>query len=77
MGINCTICEILNKYFKYTNKPRKILEDKYDSQFKNYRDIKQEDKQKYVVDKISKLPIHEKLQKLNVDKVLMDFDATS
>ena len=37
------ICEILEKYFEYTNKQRKLIENEYDSQIDNYRDINQED----------------------------------
>ena len=35
LGVNGNICEILDKYFEYTNKHRKIIEDEYDSQFKD------------------------------------------
>ena len=31
---NGVICEILNQYFEFTNKHRKIIEDEPDSQFK-------------------------------------------
>ena len=70
------ICEILDNHFEFINKHRNIIEDEYDSQFKGYRDINQDEKAKYVSDKLIKLPIHENLQKLNFIKVIMDFDAT-
>ena len=56
---------------------RKTIENEYDSQFKDSRDFNQEDKEKHVDIKLSELSIHEKLQKLNLYKVMMDFDATS
>ena len=71
------IYEILDKYFEYTNKQRKILEDEYDSQFQDYRDIIQEERTKYINHELSKLSIHEKLGDLNLDIVLIYFDATS
>ena len=40
------ICEISNKYFELTSKHRKINEDKYDSQYKDYRDSNQDKKAK-------------------------------
>ena len=46
-----------------------------DSQFKDYKDINQDGK-KYNNDKLNKIRIHQKLQKLNLDNVMMDFDAT-
>ena len=77
INVNGNTCEVLDKYLEYTNKKRKIIEDEYDSQYKDYGDINQEDKEKYLNEKLSKLPVHEKLQELNLNDVLMDFDATS
>ena len=56
---------------------KKIRENEYDSQFKDYRDTSQDEKLKYVNDKLSKLATHKKLQKLNLNDGMMDFDATS
>ena len=74
---NDNVCEIVNKYFEHTNEQRKILEDEYDSQFKDYRDIDEEDRTENIKKELNKLPIHKKLQKLNLNDVMMDFDATS
>ena len=71
------VCEIIDKYFEYTNKQRKILEDEYDSKFKDYRDIDIEERTEHINKELNKLPIHKKLQKLNHNDVTMDFDATS
>ena len=35
LGVDGNICEILDEFFEYTNKHRKRLEDKYDSQYKD------------------------------------------
>ena len=79
LGINdnVNVCEIIDKYFEYTNKQRKIIEDEYDSKFKDYRDIDVEEKTEHINKELNKLPIHKKLQKLNHNDVMMDFDATS
>ena len=77
LDVNVSICEFLNKYFEYTSNPRKTLEDEYESQFEDNRDIKQNEKSKHFNDKLSKLPMHEKLLKLNLDNVVVDFDASS
>ena len=42
--INCIICEISDKNFEQIKKHRKIMEDDYDSQFDDYRDITQEER---------------------------------
>ena len=75
--VNCNICEILDEYSEFPDIHRKKIEDDYDSKFKVYTDINQEEKSKYVNVKFSKLPIHEKFQKKDHDNVIIDFEATS
>ena len=74
---NDNVCEIIDKYFEYTNKQRKIIEDEYDSKFKDYRDFDVEEKTEHINKELNKLSIHKKLQKLDINDVMMDFDATS
>ena len=74
---NDNVCEIINKYFEYTNEQRKIIEDEYDSQFKDYRDNDEEERSEHIIKELNKLLIHKKLQKLNQNDVMMDYDATS
>ena len=75
--INDNVCEIIDKYFEYTNEQRKLLEDEYDSKFNDYRDINEEERTEHINKELNKLPIHKKLQKLNHNDVMMAFDATS
>ena len=75
--INENICEIIDKYFEYTNEKRKIIEDENDSQFEDYRDIDVEEKTEHINKELNKLSVHKKLQKLDINDVMMDFDATS
>ena len=70
------ICELLGKYIEYTNEQAEIIESEKDSQFKDYRDNDEEEKTEHINKELSKLPIHKKLQKLNLNDVMMDFDAT-
>ena len=74
---NDNVCEIINKYFEYTNEKRKILEDEYDSHFNDYRDNDGQERTEHINKELNKLPIHKKIQKLNLNDVMMDFDATS
>ena len=69
------MCETINKNFDYTNEERKILEDKDDSQFNDYRDNDEEARTEHINKELNKLPIHKKIQKLTVNDVMMDFDA--
>ena len=74
---NDNVCEIIDKYFEYTNKQRTIIEDEYNSKFKDYRDIDVEERTEHINKELNKIPIRKKLQKLNHNDVMMDFDATS
>ena len=77
LGVNGNISEFLDKYFEYTNKQRKMVADEYDSQFKDYRDNDEEDKNKHINKELNELAKHRQLQKLNLNDVMMGFDATS
>ena len=74
---NDNICETLEKDFEYTNEQRKIKENENDSQFNDYRDNDEEERTEHINKELNKLPIQRKLQKLNPNDVMMDFDATS
>ena len=76
LNVNGNVCEIIEKFFEYTNKHRKRLENEYVSPFKGYRDIIQDERTTCINNKINKLTIHKNLQKLNLIDVMMDFDAT-
>ena len=77
LNVKGNICEILEKYPEYTNKQTKIIESGYDSQFKGYRDNDEEERTEHINKEFNKLPIHKKLQKRNLNDLMMDFDATS
>ena len=44
LEVNGNDCEILDKYFEFTKKHKKIIENEYDSQFEDYQDIDKEEK---------------------------------
>ena len=77
LNVQGNICEVMEKYFEYKNKHRNIKENENHSKFDDYRDINEEERTNYINKKLNKLPRHEKLQKLNLDDVMMDFDVTS
>ena len=63
LNVKGNVCQILDKYFNYTNKDRKTIKNEYDSQYKDYRDIKQEEGTYYINNKHSKLIKHNKITK--------------
>ena len=70
-------CDILEKYFEFLNKYEKQYGKEFDSNYDDYRDINQKEKEKYVNKKLNILSIHKELSKLDLKKTQMDFDATS
>ena len=62
LNVNGKICDISDKYFEYTNKHRKIIEDENNSKFDNYRDYVEEERTKHVNKEFNKLTYHKKLQ---------------
>ena len=78
IDFNGNVCEILEKYFEYINKHRKVIQGEYDSQFNDYRDNDEEGRNEHIKKEINKLPRHKTLQRLNLNvDVMMDYDATS
>ena len=74
---NGNVCDILEKYFEFLNKYEKEYEKEFDSNYGDYRDINQKEKEKYVNKKLNMLPIHKELSKLDLNKTQMCYDATS
>ena len=67
----------LINFSEFIEKRGKIMEDEIDSQFKGHRDINQDEKENHFNNKLSILTIQEKIKTLNLDDVMMDFDASS
>ena len=60
LNVNGNVCEIVDKYFEYTNKYRKIIEDAYDLQFDDYRNNDAEERTEHINKELNKLPINKK-----------------
>ena len=71
------MCQILDKNFENINKHRKILENEYDSQFEGYGVVKQEDRTNHINNKLCNVTIHQKIKKIDLKEIGMDYDATS
>ena len=69
--------DIIEAYLKYKNKHFEIFETEYENQFDEYRDEDVEEKEKYLNEKLSQLPIHQLIKQKKLDELLWDFDAVS
>ena len=61
----------------YKNKHFKILEKEDENQFNDYRDVIEDEKQKYKKEKLSQLPVHQLIKQIKLYELLWDFDAVS
>ena len=62
---------------KYKKKYCDIYKKEYESQFNDYRDENEDDKENYINKKLGDLKIHKLLKQINLIDLLWDFDATS
>ena len=59
------------------NKHFKIFEKEYENQFDDYRDEDIDEKENYINEKLSQLPIHRLIKQIKLDELVWDFDASS
>ena len=64
-------------YLIYKNKHFNICEKEYENQYNDYRNEDEEEKEKYINEKTSQLPIRQLLKQKKLDELLWDFDAVS
>ena len=62
---------------KYKNEQLKFIKKDYEGKFDDYREIDEEEMNKYINKKLGEFPIHKLLQELGLNDLLWDFDAVS
>ena len=71
-----TVYNTIEAYIEYKNKHFKIFEKEYEDHFDDYRDENTEEKENYINEKLSQLPIHQLIKQIKLEELLWDFDAT-
>ena len=71
------IYDIIEEYLRYKKKLYKKFEKEYESQFNDYRHENEEEKQRYINEKLSNLRLHKLTQRTELVHLLWDFDAVS
>ena len=69
--------EKIEAYMKYKKEHFKIFEKEYKNQFIDYRNENIEEKEKYINENLSYLPIHHLINQLKIFELLWDFDCVS
>ena len=77
LAVKGSVYDTIEAYMEYKNKHFKIFEKEYENQFDDYRDEDIDEKEKYINEKLSQLPIHQLIKRIKLIELLWDFDATS
>ena len=77
LNVKGNIYDIMEAYLNYKNKHFKILGKEYENQLNDYRDEDDEEKEKFINEKLSQFAIHQLIKRIKLDELLWDYDANS
>ena len=77
LNVKGNVYHTIEGYMNYKNKLYKKFDMEYESIFSDYRDENLEEKQKYIKEKLSDLPIHQLIRQIKKIELLWDFDCVS
>ena len=77
LGVKGNLYDIIEEYLRYKKKYYDIYNIEYENQFKNYRDEDEDEKEKYIDEKLGELRLHKLLKQIKLIHLLWDFDAVS
>ena len=79
LGVNkdANLYEVIEECSSYKKKDYEKYEKEYENQFNEYSFENGEDKERYIIQKLSSLRLHKLLQRLELVHLLWDFDANS
>ena len=77
LNIEGNFYDKVEAYMNYKNEHFKIFEKEYENQFDDYRKENIEEKETFINENISNLPIHQLLKQLKLIDLLWDFDCVS
>ena len=77
LAVKGTVYDTIEAYMEYKNKHFKIFEKEYENQFDDYRHENVEEKEKYIIEKLSELRLHKIIKRIELIELLWDFDAVS
>ena len=77
LAVKGTVYDTIEAYMEYKNKHFKIFEKEYEDHFEDYRLENEEEKQKYINEKLSNLRLHKIIKRIELIHLLWDFDGVS
>ena len=76
LNVRRNFYDIIEAFFNYKNNHFRLIGKEYESKFDDYRNEDAE-KEKFINEKLSKLPIHQLIKQMKLDELLWDIDAVS
>ena len=73
LAVKGTVYDTIEAYMEYKNKLFKIFEKEYEDQFDNYRDKNVEEKEKFIIEKLSNLRLLKIIKRIQLIHLLWDF----
>ena len=70
LAVKGTVYATIEAYMEYRNKQFKIFEKEYENQFNYYRLEKEDEKQKYISEKLSNLRLHKMIKRIELIHLL-------
>ena len=67
---NGNIYDIIEADLEYKNKYTKVCEKEYESKLNDYREENVDEKEKFIKEKLSQLPIQQLLKRINLDELV-------
>ena len=77
LGVKGNTYDNIEEYLRYKKKHYEIFEKEYENQFNDYRDENEDEKQKFINEKLSNLRLHKITKPIELIHLLWDFDAVS
>ena len=70
LNVRGIIYDIIDAYLNFKNKHLKFYKKEYENQFNDCRDVDENEKQKYIIEKLSQLSIHQLIKQIKIDELL-------
>ena len=77
LNVKGSVYDKIEAYMEYKNEHFEIFEKEYENQSSDYRNENIEQKENYINEKLSDLPIHQLIEQLKIIELLWDFDCVS
>ena len=77
LNVKGSVYDKIEAYMKYKNEHFEIFKKEYENQFSDYRNEIVEEKEKYINEKLSDIPIHQLKIQLEIIELLWNFDCVS